>query len=482
MLKKFLLGGDPSHMAGDGLAVLPRAAQANKARFNEDGDRKGSTTSTSSQGLQSSMQNPQSPSNGPGGSLAIDLTVAPQPLSFSHDENPMPSPKTLKPSDREEAEDDTKKEHFWQDFEVPAELSMVDDSVPDEIRSIIRESFDEHSALQLSRMQSPMEIEAQTSSAPPLTDDLETRVDGPAIVYTQSLASSQGSILTEQHSSVFGKSQESITTVGSDTSDANSQKLVHEAKAYITSPRHLRQTSKQDRHEPSNLSPVSAITGMEAKFQAAKIKSSKIRGIYSLLNRHRNNAIVPIASGTKAVPTPCECTSCFDEIAHHDAVDGLPCRHRYCRPCFAQLVNTAILSEETFPPKCCLAEIPMAVMRKNLPPEELSKFDEKSLEYAVPLANRFYCIDPECTRWIDTRIARRVNGALECPHCASKLCTVCRSPQHADNQDCPQDFGLDATLQEAEQAGWRRCYNCRAMVELNTGCRHITCKCRAQFW
>ncbi|KAK8008489.1 hypothetical protein PG991_011040 [Apiospora marii] len=32
-----------------------------------------------------------------------------------------------------------------------------------------------------------------------------------------------------------------------------------------------------------------------------------------------------------------------------------------------------------------------------------------------------------------------------------------------------------------EKSGWRRCYKCRNLVELNQGCTHITCRCKAQF-
>jgi hypothetical protein len=36
-------------------------------------------------------------------------------------------------------------------------------------------------------------------------------------------------------------------------------------------------------------------------------------------------------------------------------------------------------------------------------------------------------------------------------------------------------------LQMGENAGWRRCYKCRNLVELTQGCSHITCRCKAQF-
>lgn len=36
-------------------------------------------------------------------------------------------------------------------------------------------------------------------------------------------------------------------------------------------------------------------------------------------------------------------------------------------------------------------------------------------------------------------------------------------------------------VEVAEQAGWRKCYNCSAMVELKEGCNHMTCRCTAEF-
>ncbi|KAI9699497.1 MAG: hypothetical protein M1820_007128 [Bogoriella megaspora] len=40
---------------------------------------------------------------------------------------------------------------------------------------------------------------------------------------------------------------------------------------------------------------------------------------------------------------------------------------------------------------------------------------------------------------------------------------------------------LSCGHQVAKEAGWQRCYNCRAMVELREGCNHMTCRCTAEF-
>lgn len=40
--------------------------------------------------------------------------------------------------------------------------------------------------------------------------------------------------------------------------------------------------------------------------------------------------------------------------------------------------------------------------------------------------------------------------------------------------DCPSDPALQATLSLATNQGWQRCYKCKAMVELDLGCYHMT--------
>jgi hypothetical protein len=68
-----------------------------------------------------------------------------------------------------------------------------------------------------------------------------------------------------------------------------------------------------------------------------------------------------------------------------------------------------------------------------------------------------------------------------CPHCRTSICRTCRGLAHAEDTNCPQDFGLNAMLDIAEREGWRRCYSCRSLVEKASGCRHMTCTCKAQF-
>ncbi len=58
---------------------------------------------------------------------------------------------------------------------------------------------------------------------------------------------------------------------------------------------------------------------------------------------------------------------------------------------------------------------------------------------------------------------------------------MCKREAHRIGQDCPADKDLEIVLEMGEKNGWRRCYNCRNLIELTHGCYHMTCRCKAEF-
>ena len=356
-------------------------------------------------------------------------------------------------------------EASWEDYEIPQELELMRGDTPREIRNIVQESLDEQRAIRASRLQSQA-IVVRTTIESTRTPRKEDRFEVPECSSAASARSTPNSDYgTNRSSSSLSVSRESATSLESEVEDSSflrPPKVL--SRSQTNSPQGSLRTKANTVISPS-------MAAMEKRLQESQERTSKSHKLYKLLPVRRR----------KPEPISYECTSCFDEVSSDKAVD-MPCHHKYCSSCFSQLVLTTISNEATFPPKCCLQEIPKKTMREHIPPKALAQFDEKALEYAVAIGNRYYCVSPRCAKWIDTRVARRLNGILECPHCAVKLCTTCRGPQHPSNEDCPQDYGLGPTLDQAERAGWRRCYRCRALVELSSGCRHITCKCRAEFW
>lgn len=196
--------------------------------------------------------------------------------------------------------------------------------------------------------------------------------------------------------------------------------------------------------------------------------------------------------------TTAECTSCFNDLPVSVLIK-LPCSHNYCKTCLATLITTALGSESTFPPKCCLSEIPPATIVKSLDKKQQELYKAKAAEFSISADRRCYCPNTACLKWIPpAKLYRSRTSAHKCPHCQTKVCVTCRGLAHARNVDCPQDPDLEATISVAESEGWRRCYSCRTMVEVgpfslvpfyispnaakrSLGCRHITCRCGAQF-
>ncbi|KAI4143879.1 MAG: hypothetical protein L6R39_004397, partial [Caloplaca ligustica] len=351
----------------------------------------------------------------------------------------------------------------WHEYEIPSELELLPPDLPQEIRNIIQESLDEQRALRLSKLQAPAIVHGTAN-----VSGRRGSEDGELVVAESSAMAANRhavSLSSSSGTTSINLPSESATSVGS--SNAGYSLLQPTSQEEGLRPRSSEESQRSD--------PMT----MNKKLQKGREKPSKTYGLFRMLRRSKD--AVPSAETMERGPKTYECTSCFDDIPNKEAI-AVPCQHKYCGPCFFQLIATAIQNEDQFPPKCCLQEIPRAVLRNHLGSKDLASFDAKALEYSVAIGNRYYCPRPDCAKWIDTTKSKpRNGGTLTCPHCKHDMCTFCRAPAHAGNQDCPQDFGLDATLQQAERAGWQRCYSCRALVELNTGCRHITCKCRAEF-
>ena len=380
----------------------------------------------------------------PNGVRAPRCSIAPPAPSPATFDSPRPSLepyRTASPNSMEEPERPS--ETPWQDYEIPEELGLVKADAPSEILIIVQESLDEQRAMRISRMQNAASVKLNAQrSAPSL--GVRQMIDDNVSLPTES-----GALL---------KPPQLQAGLSSRTSSQEGMRL----------------------GETSNVVLGPSMSDLERKFQESKSRTRKGYKRFKILpgRRMKDEPTPPLL---RVEPTVSECTSCFDDIPN-DAAVNLPCRHKYCRSCFSHLISTAIQSEDTFPPKCCLSEVPKPTMYRHLPGNEWKSFSEKALEYAVPVASRYYCASPPCARWIDARNAKRKGGAMECPHCKENLCTTCRGPSHPSNEDCPQDFGLDRLLEEAEWSGWRRCIQCREMVERHDGCLHITCKCHYQFW
>jgi len=162
-----------------------------------------------------------------------------------------------------------------------------------------------------------------------------------------------------------------------------------------------------------------------------------------------------------------DCVVCGDAF-HLPELIRSPCGHLYCPDCLNSLFVRATTDETLFPPRCCSQIISLSLVEAKLSPGALSAFNSAAIEFTT--TNRTYCARKDCGKFIPPHEIR--SGRAVCRNCNAETCAYCKGVLHVG--DCPEDEALQIVLVLAQGERWRRCFGCNTMVELNTGCNHIT--------
>lgn len=141
-------------------------------------------------------------------------SALPQHRDILRPTSPSPLPRSKPVSSRSSS--DNIRETHWQDMEIPSELEEVHANTPEEIRTIIQESMDEHRAMRASRMSQPQAIVVRTTITQSRTsDDSEPR--SPLTESSASTSSRRAeSSLSGETSSTRSTGFESTTSLGSE--------------------------------------------------------------------------------------------------------------------------------------------------------------------------------------------------------------------------------------------------------------------------
>lgn len=170
---------------------------------------------------------------------------------------------------------------------------------------------------------------------------------------------------------------------------------------------------------------------------------------------------------------PVDCAICGDLI--EGAVITALCGHTYDVECLEVMFRKATTDESLFPPKCCQVTIPLTEVELYFEPDFLLRFARKTLEYSTK--DRVYCARPTCSAFIGPATSKV--SSMACPECTSRTCGTCKEEAHL-GRSCTATLN-NVVLNMAQREGWQRCYSCKHLVELDHGCFHITCLCKAQF-
>ncbi|OAX82021.1 hypothetical protein ACJ72_03632 [Emergomyces africanus] len=143
--------------------------------------------------------------------------------------------------------------------------------------------------------------------------------------------------------------------------------------------------------------------------------------------------------------------------------------------CTSCMESKSLSDETLFPPRCCRLPISLSQAQGFLGSELVQRFQEKLVEYNDP--NRTYCSNPVCSIYLRPENHRL--SVANCSDCKCRTCIICKKSAHSG--DCVDEKLEQAFLDLVQTEEWQHCFKCRSVVELGTGCYHITCRCGVQF-
>jgi len=165
------------------------------------------------------------------------------------------------------------------------------------------------------------------------------------------------------------------------------------------------------------------------------------------------------------------CVACNDKFHDVETLKCRGCTHEYCRECLSSLFRGSLTDETLFPPRCCGNSIPVDECRGFIGDQLLGHLEAKRIEFETPAGRRTYCHAPTCSTFIPAAAIK--SNIARCVLCDARTCAVCKKAAHA-NSDCPDDPSTQALLDLASAEGWQKCFSCSRLVELKTGCNHIS--------
>jgi hypothetical protein len=172
----------------------------------------------------------------------------------------------------------------------------------------------------------------------------------------------------------------------------------------------------------------------------------------------------------KKLSTEFKCCTCYDRFPRASIVTA-KCGDRYCIDCMKGLFMRSTKDEGLYPPRCCKQPIPLDLIARHMNSDELATFGLAVVEYATQ--NKTYCSNYACATFVVPDSIEPDTNRTVCPKCSTETCSLCNQAFHGES-DCPDDPSLRQTRELTREMGWQTCYVCARVVQLRSGCFHIT--------
>lgn len=189
------------------------------------------------------------------------------------------------------------------------------------------------------------------------------------------------------------------------------------------------------------------------------------------------------------------CKICLEDTNINQIYSIDNCMHRYCFSCMKQHVEVKLLHGifPTCPHDGCKIQLNIDSCSKFLTPRLIEIMSHRIEEASMPLAERVYCPYPKCSALMSKRevleysksalVGAERSGARKCVKCNGLFCIDCKVPWH-NTMTCldykrrnPYPLQEEAKLKKLAATNlWRQCVKCNHMIELASGCYHMTCR------
>ena len=162
---------------------------------------------------------------------------------------------------------------------------------------------------------------------------------------------------------------------------------------------------------------------------------------------------------------------CIICLENHTTFIKLQCECTFCYPCIRSFLSNILKDQSRYPWRCCEVTVERDIVAPALTDTLAHDWDARHVQYLEHLNLIPKCAWEGCGAII-THDRMTVYYA-SCHRCFRETCMVCRRESHG-SQACPESAAEARELGMIETENLQRCYQCRAMVQRNQGCNHMT--------
>lgn len=171
-------------------------------------------------------------------------------------------------------------------------------------------------------------------------------------------------------------------------------------------------------------------------------------------------------SATSPEPFDGKCTCCDTLLKGLEVIHGT-CEHRYCLDCTRKMIEDSFKDISLFPPRCCREPLILEKKGDLFDPAIMARYEILLIKHNDP--KPLFCHVVSCGAYIP----QAAHG--NCPVCSVGTCKRCLRLKHLRGCLPPDTTTDDQKLNAlADKMKWRACPECAHMIELTTGCKHMT--------